>query len=103
MNPLARNAVIAVVGMLVSVGLLALSLLVHSVTVFVMAALGSAAVAIAVGVYEFIQAWRWSQRLAADGSLGRSALVALAGGMMIVIAGLAVAAAAWVILLFFFV
>ena len=102
MNPLARNAVIAIVGMLVSVGLLALSLLVRSVTLFVIAALASAAVAIAVGVYEFIQAWRWSQRLAADGSLGRSSVVALAGGMMIVIAGLAVAAAIWVILLFFF-
>jgi hypothetical protein len=101
MNPLARNAVIAVVGMLVSVGLLALSLLVRSVTVFVVAALASAAVAVAVGVYEFIQAWLWSQRLAADGSHGRSVVVALAGGLMVVIAGVAVAAAVWVMALVF--
>ena len=101
MNPHARDVIIAAVGLIVAAALLILSLIGHNVTLFVSAALASAAVAIGAGIYAFVQGWRWSQELSATGRAGWSIGVALLGGFMILLAGVALAAAAWVVLLFF--
>jgi len=48
-----------------------------------------------------IQGWRGSQRAAARGAQGRSAAIALAAGLMLIVTAVAISGAIWVGLLFF--
>jgi UPF0716 family protein affecting phage T7 exclusion len=54
-----------------------------------------------VAVYAVIQGWRGSQRAARRGATGRAVAIALAAGVMMIIAAVAVAGAIWIVLLFF--
>lgn len=101
MHPFLRNLVIGVVGLIIAGALSALALLGQDSNLSVLAMLASALIATAIGVFLFVQGWIWSQRAAQRGYAGRSVAIALAGGLMIVMAAGALAGAVLLVLLFY--
>jgi hypothetical protein len=101
MHPFLRNLVIGIVGLLIAGGLSALALLGTDSSLSVLAMLASALIATVIGIFLFIQGWVWSQRAARRGDAGRSVAIALAGGLMIVMAAGALAGAVMLVLLFY--
>lgn len=101
MHPFLRNLVIGIVGLLIAGGLSALALLGTESSLSVLAMLASALIATVIGIFLFIQGWVWSQRAARRGDAGRSVAIALAGGVMIVMAAGALAGAVMLVLLFY--
>lgn len=101
MHPFARNLIIGVVGLIIAGGLSALALLGEDSGFSVVAMLGSALIAGVIGIFLFVQGWIWSQRAARRGSTGRSLAIALAGGLMILLAAGALAGATLLVLLFY--
>jgi hypothetical protein len=67
----------------------------------VLAMLLAGLVATAIGIFLFVQAWIWSQRTWRRGSAGTSLAIAVAGGLMIVLAAGALAACVVLVLLFY--
>lgn len=101
MHPFLRNLVIGIVGLLIAGGLSALALLGTNSSLSVLAMLASALMATTIGIFLFVQGWIWSQRVARRGDAGRSVAIALAGGLMIVMAAGALAGAVMLVLLFY--
>ncbi len=101
LSPLWRVAVICFVGLTVSGALVALSLFTRDVDLFVILTLVATFIAAGVGIYAGIQGWRGSQRAAARGAHGRSAAIALAAGLMLIVTAVAISGAIWISLLFF--
>ena len=101
MHPFLRNVVIGVVGLLIAAGLTAMSVLSSDTGFSVAAMLLSALIAVVIGVFLFIQGWIWSQRAYRQGSTGRSIAIALGGGLMIVLAAVALAGTVILVLVFF--
>jgi hypothetical protein len=101
MHPLARNLVIGGVGLLIAGGLVALAVLGTESATSVMAMLGAGLVAGAVGIFLFVQGWIWSQRASRHGSAGRAVAIALGGGLMIVMAAVALGGTVVLILVFY--
>lgn len=101
MHPFLRNLVIGIVGLLIAGGLSALALLGTNSSLSVLAMFASALMATAIGIFLFVQGWIWSQRVARRGDAGRSVAIALAGGLMIVMAAGALAGAVMLVLLFY--
>jgi hypothetical protein len=100
MHPFVRDLVIGGVGLLIAVGLSAIALLVTDSGLSVLAMLASGLIATAIGVFLFVQGWIWSQRVYRRGSTGRSVAIAFAGGLMIVMAAVALAGSVVLVLLF---
>src|SRR5439155_14757894 len=71
-HPFVRNVVIGVVGLLIAAGLTALSVLSADTAFSVAAMLVSALIAVAIGIFLFIQGWIWSQRAYRSRSTGMS-------------------------------
>jgi hypothetical protein len=101
LSPLWQTAVICFVGLTVAGALVAVSLFVQNVTLFVVLTLVGTAITAAVGVFAVVRGWRGSQRLAARGFQGRAAAIALVAGFMVVVTAVAIAGAIWIVLLFF--
>lgn len=101
MHPFLRNLVIGIVGLIIAGALSALALLGQDSNLSVLAMLASALIATAIGIFLFVQGWIWSQRAAQGGYAGRSVAIALAGGLMIVMAAGALAGAVLLVLLFY--
>jgi hypothetical protein len=101
MHPFLRNLVIGIVGLLIAGGLSALALLGTDSNLSVLAMVASALIATVIGIFLFIQGWVWSQRAARRGDAGRSVAIALAGGVMVVMAAGALAGAVMLVLLFY--
>jgi len=101
LSPLWRTAVICFVGLTVSGALVAMSLFTRNVDLFVILALVATGISAGVGIYAGIQGWRGSQRAAARGAQGRSAAIAAAAGLMLIITAVAISGAIWIGLLFF--
>jgi hypothetical protein len=101
MHPFARNLVIGGVGLIIAGGLTALAVLGRDSGTSVMAMLAAGAIAAAVGIFLFVQGWIWSQRAYRQGSTGRSIVIALGGGLMIVLAAVALAGTVILVLVFF--
>ena len=101
MHPLARNVVIGGVGLIIAGGLAALAVFGTESSMSVLAMLGAGLVSGGVGVFLFVQGWIWSQRAYRQGSAGRSVAIALGGGVMIVMAALALGATVVLILVFY--
>jgi hypothetical protein len=100
MHPFVRNVVIGVVGLLIAAGLTAMALLGTDTGLSVVAMLTSSLIAVAVGVFLFVQGWIWSQRAYRTRSTGMSVAIALGGGLMIVLASVALAGAVILVVLF---
>jgi hypothetical protein len=101
MHPLARNLVIGAVALIIAGGLTALAVLGRDSGMSVMAMLVAGLIATIVGVFLFIQGWIWSQRAYREGSTGRSIAIALGGGLMIVLAAVALAGTVILVLVFY--
>ena len=100
MHPLLRNAVIGAVGFLLAAALAVLALLSADPGVQFIAMVGAALLATLTAGYLFVQAWRWSVRAYRQGDTGRSALIALGGGIMALVAAGALAGGVIMVFLF---
>jgi len=100
MRPFPRDLVIGAVGLLIAGGLTAIALLGRDSGISVAAMLGAGLVASAVGIYLFVEAWVWSQRVYHSGSTGRAVAIALGGGLMILLTAVALAGSVILVLLF---
>jgi hypothetical protein len=101
MHPLARNVVIGLVTLLIAGAFAALAVLTRDSTQSVLAMLAAGMIAAGAGLFLFIQGWIWSQRAYQRGATGRSVLIAIGGGLMIVLAGFALAAVVILVLVFY--
>ena len=101
MHPFLRNVVIGVVGLLIAAGLTAMALLGDDTSLSVVAMLVSALIAVAIGLFLFVQGWIWSQRAYSSRSTGMSVAIALGGGLMIVLAAVALAGAVVLVVVFY--
>ena len=101
MHPFMRNVVISVVGLIIAGGLSALALQSRDSSLSVVAMLSSALLATVIGAFLFVQGWIWSSRAAREGYAGRSVAIALAGGLMVILAAGALAGSVILVLLFY--
>ncbi|MFI5028886.1 MAG: hypothetical protein ACHQCF_07910 [Solirubrobacterales bacterium] len=101
MHPFVRNVVIGLVGLLIAAGLTAMAVLGENTGLSVGAMLASALIAAGIGVFLFIQGWIWSQRAYRTRSTGMSVTIALGGGVMIVLAAVALAGAVILVIVFY--
>jgi len=101
MHPFLRNLVIGVVGLLIAGGLSAVAVLGTDSGTSVVAMLAAGILGFVVGIFLFAQGWIWSQRAWRRGYVGRSVAIALAGGLMILVAALSLAGSVMVVLLFY--
>ena len=101
MHPFLRNVVIGLVGLLIAAGLTAMAVIRDDSGQSVAAMLASSLIAVAIGIFLFIQGWIWSQRAYRSRSAGMSVAIALGGGLMIVLAAVALAGAVTLMMLFY--
>jgi hypothetical protein len=101
MHPFVRNVVIGVVGLLIAAGLTAMSVLNDNTAVSVAAMLASALIAVAIGIFLFVQGWIWSQRAYRSRSVGMSVAIALGGGLMILLAAVALGGVVILVIVFY--
>ena len=101
MNPLLRNVVIGLVGLIIAGALTALALLGRDPELSVIALLAAGVLGTAVGLFLYSQGWSWGSRLARRRQTGQSVLVAIGGGVMAVLAAAALAGLLILVLLFY--
>jgi hypothetical protein len=101
MHPFVRNVVIGVVGLLIAAGLTTMAVLGENTGLSVAAMLASALIAVGIGAFLFAQGWIWSQRAYRTRSTGMSVAIALGGGVMIVLAAVALAGAVILVVVFY--
>ncbi len=101
MHPFLRNVVIGLVGLLIAAGLSTMAILGDNSGLSVAAMLTSSLIAVAIGVFLFIQGWIWSQRAYRSRSVGLSLAIAAGGGLMILLAAMALAGAVILVVLFY--
>jgi hypothetical protein len=101
MHPFVRSLVVAAVGMIVAGGLLTLALLTRDSSLSEFAVLGAGLVGIALGGYLFGRGWIWSQRSWHAGLSGQAVAIAIAGGLGVVLAGVAAAGVVVLVLTFY--
>lgn len=89
MHPFLRIIVIGAVGLIVSVALAALSLVGRNSDLSVLALLAAGALASCVGFLTWAQGWIWGSGAARRRRFGESALIAIGGGLMALVGGLA--------------
>jgi hypothetical protein len=101
MHPLMRNTVIGVVGLIIAAALVALALLGRNSELSILAMIAAAVVGTAVGLFLYSQGWIWGSRAARRREAGTSVLVALGGGVMAIVAAVALAGLVILLLLFY--
>jgi hypothetical protein len=101
MHPFVRNLVIGGVGLILAAGLIAIAVLGEDSGLSVASMLAAGLISVGVGVFLFVQAWIWSQRTYQRGSGGTSVAIALAGGLMVLLAGVALAGCVVLVLTFY--
>jgi hypothetical protein len=101
MHPLARNVIIGAVALLIAGAFIALAVITRDSTQSVLAMLAAGMIAVAAGIFLFVQGWIWSQRAYRRGATGRSVVIAIGGGVMIVLAAFALAATVILVLVFY--
>lgn len=101
MHPLLRNVVIGVVGLIIAGGLAALALLGRDTRLSILSMAAAAILAALVGLFLYAQGWIWGTRVARRRQTGQSILVAIGGGLMGLVAAVALAGLVILILLFY--
>src|SRR5918998_1749607 len=91
MHPLLRNVVIGVVGLILAGALSALALFGRDSGQSVLAMVGAAVLASAVGLFLYAQGGTWGSRAARRRQAGTSLMIAVGGGLMALIAAVALA------------
>ncbi|HET8777531.1 MAG TPA: hypothetical protein VFN76_07720 [Candidatus Limnocylindria bacterium] len=101
MHPLLRNVVIGIVGLIIAGALTALALLGTDSDLSVLALLAAGVLGTLVGLFLYSQGWVWGSRAARRRETGQSVLIAVGGGVMILVAAVALAGLLVLILLFY--
>ena len=101
MHPLLRNVVIGIVGLIIAGALTALALLGRDSDLSILALLAASILGALIGLFLFSQGWTWGSRAARRRELGSSVLIAIGGGVMALIAAVALAGLLILVLLFF--
>lgn len=101
MHPLARDAVIGLVGLIIAGALTALGVASRDSDLAVLALLAAGVIGLVVGLFCFWQGWVWSSRAARNRQAGQSVLIAVGGGIMILVAAAALAGLIILVLLFY--
>ena len=101
MHPLLRNTVIGIVGLIIAGALVTLGLIGRDSDLSVLAMLVAGLLGTVIGVFLFVQGWIWGRRAARQRAYGQSLVVSIGGGVMIVVAGVALALLVVLVLLFY--
>ncbi len=101
MHPLLRNAVIGLVGLIIAGGLTALALLGRNSDLSVLALLAAGGIGALIGLFLYSQGWTWGSRAARSRRAGQSLVIAIGGGLMALVAAVALAGLLILVLLFF--
>ncbi|MGH2444797.1 MAG: hypothetical protein ACRDGD_01965 [Candidatus Limnocylindria bacterium] len=101
MHPLLRNVVIGIVGLIIAGALTALALVGRNSDLSILALLAAAVLGSLVGVFLYGQGWLWGSRAAKRSEQGQSVLIAIGGGVMALVAAVALAGLLILLLLFF--
>jgi hypothetical protein len=101
MHPLLRNVVIGIVGLIIAGALTALALLGGDPDLSILALLAAGVLATLVGLFLYSQGWIWGSRAARRRETGQSVLIAIGGGVMVLIGALALAGLLVLVLLFY--
>ena len=101
MHPLLRNVVIGIVGLIIAGGLTALAVVGRDADLSVLALLAAAVLGSLIGLFLYSQGWIWGNRMARRRQGGQSILVAIGGGLMALVAAIALAGLLILILLFY--
>ena len=101
MHPLLRNLIIGIVGLIIAGALTALALLGRDADLSILALLAAAILGTLIGLFLYFQGWVWGTRAARRRHAGQSAIIAIGGGLMVLIAAVALAGLLILILLFY--
>lgn len=101
MHPLLRNVVIGIVGLIIAGALTALALLGRDSDLSVIALLAAGVLGTLIGLFLFTQGWIWASRAARQRETGQSVIIAIGGGVMALVAAVAIAGLLILLLLFF--
>ncbi len=101
MNPLLRNVVVGIVGLLLAGGLAALALVGRNSDLSVLALLAAGIIGALIGLFLYAQGWSWGIRAARGRETGSAILIAIGGGLMALVAAVALAGLTILVLLFF--
>ena len=101
MHPLLRNIVIGMVGLIIAGALTALALLGRDSDLSVLALLAAGVLGTLIGLFLYSQGWTWGSRAARRRDTGQSVLIAIGGGVMALIAAVALAGLLVLVLLFY--
>ena len=101
MHPLLRNVIIGIVGLIIAGALTALALVGRDADLSMLALLAAAILGTLIGLFLYSQGWIWGSRAARRGQTGQSTLIAVGGGLMILVAAVALAGLLILILLFY--
>ena len=95
-----RNVVIGIVALIIAGALAALALVGSDSDLSVLALLGAGTIGTLVGLFLYSQGWIWGSRAARQRAPGQAVLIALGGGVMAVVAAVALAGLIVLLLLF---
>jgi hypothetical protein len=101
MHPLLRNVVIGIVGLIIAGALIALALLGRDSDLSILALLAAGVLGTLIGLFLYSQGWTWGSRAARRRETGQSVLIAIGGGVMALIAAVALAGLLVLVLLFY--
>ena len=101
MHPLLRNVVIGIVGLIIAGGLAALAVLGRDSDLSILALLAAGILGGLIGLFLYSQGWVWGSRMARRRQGGQSVLVAIGGGLMALVAAIALAGLLVLVLLFY--
>ena len=101
MHPLLRNVVIGIVGLIIAGALTALALIGRDASLSMMALLAAAILGTLIGLFLFSQGWIWASRSARRRETGQSVLISVGGGLMALVAAVALAGLLILLLLFY--
>jgi hypothetical protein len=101
MHPLLRSVVVGIVGLIIAGALTALALLGRNSDQSILLLLAAGVLAALIGLFLYGQGWTWGSRAARRRELGASLLIAIGGGVMVLIAAVALAGLLILVLLFF--
>jgi len=100
-HPLLRNVVIGIVGLIIASGLTALAVVGRNADLSVLALLAAAILGSLIGLFLYSQGWIWGSRMARRRQGGQSVMVAIGGGLMALLAAVALAGILILVLLFY--
>ena len=101
MHPLLRNSIIGAVGLIIAGGLVTLALIGRDSELSVLAMLVAGILGTVIGLFLYGQGWLWGSRAARQRDYGQSFVMAAGGGLMAILAAVALALLIVLVLLFY--